>query len=254
MKTNKLTLFFALLFLSFPAFAQEATPLENKIANFNGFQRTKENFPDSAIVFLKNLSLQEPKSAEDLIHDSFAQSFLNHFQEKKIHDSSFLAMIKQRNITVDSVIKTMDAKKQTAKLILLKLKNDQSTFIKKNLEPILQWVDAQDNSKNPDKLLEIGNSYLAYLNNSDDIYAQRKARYGLLITQLLSKYNNTQPLADKLRLLIYNKLKDQQVIGELPDNSWHLLEKRAWYRYMFAYSNFIFAQNQNLNQEQNLYI
>jgi thiol-disulfide isomerase/thioredoxin len=252
MKTNKLTLFFALLFLSFPAFAQEATPLENQIANFNGFQRTKEHFPDSAIVYLKNLSLQEPKSAEDLIHNSFAQIFLNVFQEKMVHDSTFLATIKQMNITVDSVLSKMNAEKKIARLILLKLKNDQSTFIKNNFAPIVQWVDAQDNSKNPDKLFEIGNSYLSYLTLSGDIYAQRKARYGLLIAQLLAKHSNTQPLADKISILIYNQLKDQQVTGEFADNSRNVLEKRAWYRYMFAYSNFIFAQNLNLNQEQKL--
>lgn len=246
---KKLTFLISLLCLAFSVSAQNQNTQEDSIGDFNGFQRTKRNYPDSAIKYMQKLAANRPNEAEELLHDSFAQSFLNILQEKMTSDTAFLAMIKQKNITIDSVLSELKASKKSDYIILSKLSNDNSLFIKNNIYPIAEWVDAQNNKKNPDKLLEIANRYLKYLAGSNDLYAQRKARYGLLISQLMANHEQLKPTSDKILQLIYNNLQDQQVTEGLSELSRPLKEKRAWYRYMFAYTNFISSQNTNQNKD-----
>lgn len=237
---KNITFSFLLLCFTLSVSAQNK---ENAISSFNGFQRTKSKYPDSAITYLKYLVALEPNSAADLIHNSFSQSFLNVFSEKKIHDTAFLAMLKQRNLTLDSALAQINTEKKKANLILLNLQREPDIFIKQNIYPISEWVNAQNNKKNSDELLKIGNKYIDYLTKSDDVYAERKARYGLLIWQLMANRGDLQSTRDKILELVYNKLKDQQSVENSNDLTYSLKEKRAWYRYMFAYTNFILAQN-----------
>ncbi|RZL30132.1 MAG: TlpA family protein disulfide reductase, partial [Pedobacter sp.] len=177
-----------------------------------------------------------------LIHNSFAQSFLNVFTEKITRDTAFLAMLKQRNLTLDSVLGQINEDKKNANIILSKLKNDQNTFLKDNIYPIAMWVEAQENKTNVDELAEIANSYAEYLSRSKNLYDERKARYGLLLSQLLNNHEKLKHISNKLVQIIYKGLRDQQVI-ETPNDSRDLKESRAWYRYLFAYTNFILSQN-----------
>ncbi|MES2650326.1 MAG: TlpA disulfide reductase family protein [Bacteroidota bacterium] len=249
---KKITFLISFIFLTLSVSAQKQNPLENSITAFNGFQRTKAAYPDSAIRYLQNLAVLNPHSMEDLLHNSFSQSFLNFFQEKMTSDTAFLAMLKQRNITIDSVLSKLKLEKKSANIILSKLSNDPSLFIKNNIYPIAEWADAQNNKKNPDKLLEIANRYLEYLAGSNDVYAQRKARYGLLISQLMVSHEKLKPTSDKIIQLIYKQLQDQQMIENLSESKLPDIEKRAWYRYMFAYTNFISAQNASHNKGRKL--
>lgn len=239
---KKTTLIGFLLSLAIYFQPQNLKAQEDAISSFNGFQRTKSKYPDSAVTYLKYLVALKTRSASDLIHNSFAQSFLNIFSEKMTRDTAFLAMLKQRNLTLDSVLAQINEDKKNANIILSKLENDQNPFLKDNIYPISQWVQAQQNKADADKLAEIANSYVEYLSNSKNFYDGRKARYGLLLLQLLNTHEKLKPVSNKIVQVIYKGLKEQQVI-ETSNDTRDLTESRAWYRYLFAYTNFILAQN-----------
>jgi thiol-disulfide isomerase/thioredoxin len=237
---KKLAFFITLLFLSFSVLAQN---IQNEINYFNNFQSTKDKYPDSAVYFMQRLAASNHKSAEDLLQNSFAQSFLGFVEEKMRSDTSFLAHIKKMNMTIDSVFALMKEERKNARIILKRFGDDANPFIKNNSYTITKWVEAQDNQKNPAKLLAIGNEYLTYLSAQTDFYAERKARYGLLIAKLMVGNAALKSTGDKLFKLIYSNLQKNQKELDPNELTRSTKEIRAWYRYMFAYTNFIAAQN-----------
>ena len=248
---KNLSILISLFVLSLSTLAQSQVVQEDHLASFNGFQRTKDEFPDSAIQYMEKLTATRPDDAEELMHNSFAQSFIDR-EEEMVADPAFLEYIKQMNMTVDSVLSLMKESKRSAYVLLDLLSNDSSAVVKNNVYPIEKWVQAKKNARNPDQLLEIGNNYLKYLAGSNDMYAQRKARYGLLIYELMSKDEKLKITADKLFQLIYQNLRDHQIIADSSELSRYSREKRAWYRYMFAFTNFKLAQKSNQNKDDKI--
>ncbi|WP_343523316.1 TlpA disulfide reductase family protein [Pedobacter sp.] len=247
---KKLTLLILFLSLANVGFSQYT--VSQHVTNFNGFQRTNENDPDSALFFLRNLATLEPHSTDDLLHNSFAQSFLIFSETKLFANSEFLAALKSQNVTIDSARRKFKERRQSAYTILGQIKNDPNTEIKANAYPISLWVDAQDNLTNSTKLKAIGNEYLRYLNSTTDFYSQRKARYGLLIYNLMAAHQELIPAADNLLNVIYENLRDHQplqsTVGTLHDEK----NARAWYRYMFAYTNYVLAQKKQVKTKDHL--
>lgn len=247
---KRLTIFISLFFLSTSILAQNQLALEDSFSYFEGFQRTCEKYPDSAVHYMQKLAKVNTLLAEELLHNSFAQSFLNLEKEKIISDTAFLSRIKHMNITIDSIFATITKNKKIAYIILDHLEKDTSLFMKKNVYPIKKWVEVQDNIKNPTKLLGIGKNYLAYLTGSNDLYSQRKARYGLLISKLMTGNDELKSTSNKLSKLIYLNLQNNQNDADPQTLSKLAKEKRAWYRYMFAYTNFVFSQNTQNKDEK----
>ncbi|WP_412466137.1 TlpA family protein disulfide reductase [Pedobacter sp. KLB.chiD] len=247
---KKLTLL--ILFLSLASVGFSQYTVSRYVNNFNGFQRTNENDPDSALFFLRNLATLEPNSTDELLHNSFAQRFLIFSETKLFASSEFLATLKSQHVTIDSARRKFKEMKQSAYKILAQIKNDPNAELKANAYPILQWVEAQDNLTNSTKLKAIGTEYIRYLNSTTDFYTQRKARYGLLIAKLLYNNNKLRPDADRIIELIYNNLQNHQITEDPTTVTRPAKEKRAWYRYMFAYCNFITSQNLKLTKNQKL--
>ncbi|MEH3111797.1 TlpA family protein disulfide reductase [Pedobacter terrae] len=249
---KKLTLLFSFLCLVSFVSGQDQSNAEDNTKNFNGFQRTYDKYPDSAIAYLKKLAISSPLYAEDLVHNSFAQSFIQRDEEGYYKDSIFLARLKQMNMTVDSVRSIKRKMKNSTSSILEKLKSDTSIVLKNVIYPLAKWEEAQKNFNDPKKLNEIGKTYLKYLKETNDFYTERKARYGLLIAKLLYNNNKLRPDADRIIELIYNNLQNHQITEDPTTITRPVKEKRAWYRYMFAYCNFITSQNLKLTNNQKL--
>ncbi|RZK53094.1 MAG: TlpA family protein disulfide reductase, partial [Pedobacter sp.] len=237
---KKLSILIPLLLLSFAILAQNA---QHQADYFNSFQRTKDKKPDSAVYYMQKLASSSPLMAADLMHNSFAQSFLGAVQEKMRNDTSFLAHIKKMNMTIDSVFALMKEQNKNARIILDRFRNDPDPFVKNNVYPMAKWVEAEDNQKDPAKLMAIGNEFLTYLSAQTDFYAERKARYGLLIAKSLMDNAALKPTGDKIFKLIYDNLQKNQKELDPNDLMRETKETRAWYRYMFAYTNFLAAQS-----------
>ncbi|QIL41210.1 TlpA family protein disulfide reductase [Pedobacter sp. HDW13] len=247
---KKLTIFISLFFLSLSVFAQNNPDQEDYSTYFNGFQRTSSKYPDSAIVYMQKLAKTEPSAAEELIHNSFAQAFRGIDREKMRNNPDFLAMIKKMDMTIDSVFKAMGESKKNAYVILNALSNDANPLIRNTIFPLAKWVEAQGSITNTTRLLEIGNDYLKYLSDSTDFYTYRKARYGLLISKLMTGNSELKPISNKLLKLIYSNLQNYQKEEDTQTLTRPEMEKRAWYRYLFAYTNFISAQNTQSKNEK----
>ncbi|RZK62874.1 MAG: hypothetical protein EOO95_14370, partial [Pedobacter sp.] len=186
----------------------------------------------------------ESNATDDLLHNSFAQSFMLGSREELLKDPEFLAHLKKFNVTVDSARRKFAEEQSNAYIILDKTKNSVNKQIKENIYPIWKWVEAMKNKDNAIKLQKIGNEYLSYLDGDPDFYSQRKARYGLMISGMMNKSDQLKPLAVKLQDLIYDNLS-QYISTHSTQNELSREEKmdRAWYRYMFAAINFISAGN-----------
>lgn len=229
------------LLSSLAIFAQKAPRPESYVDNFNGFQNTHTRKPDSAVYFLHNMAVYNSEGLEDLMHNQFAQAFNFSLEKKIFSDSAALIYFKEMGMTLDSARRKFKLDRANSFVVLNKISSDTNKLLKKNAYPIIQWVEAQKNENSPAKLLEIGTNYTQYLKENDNLYAERKGRYGLMIADLMAKVPELKSKANELLLLTYTNLRDHQNTDDPAKLSRANKYQRAWYRYLFAYANFVSA-------------
>jgi len=220
-----------LIFLNHIILAQEMNrPKEGPAFFFNSFQHYSDINKDSALYFLKKLgddkSPYSYTTLQDLLHNTFGQRFLSKWDEE-IKDSAELAfMNKSRTIGYQ---------------ILDEIRKDINPVLAGSAKPIWLWTQAMNQKANITALTNITTEFLALEQPVKDIYTDRLGRYGLLIWQEIQSKKELQPLANKLFSSIFTKLKTNQLIINTDTASRKLKERRTWYRYLFAYANFIKA-------------
>lgn len=197
---------------------------------FNGFQSYNGKHVDSSLYFLKQLAAKDEylHTLKDLVHNSFAQSFMEineSLLEKEIKDSL------QR-----SEVKTELKKRRVVGYAILKgMLSDSNANLVNCARPVEYWTQVQLNRQNLSALTQLTNAFIQ-TELSKDIYDNRAGRYALLIYQVISQKKELNKLSEKLFTLTMDKLKaNQQTANSLP-------EQKVWYRYLFAYSNFIKAE------------
>lgn len=228
---------FTLVALLFPAFffsakAQlQGLPTEGPGFYFNNFQHYRDNNADSAMYFIRKLAGNNDyqSTLEDLIHNSFAQTFLKTL-EKQIPES-------------DSVHRKMFMEWQaTGRLLLSAMMTDSNQRLRTTVLPIYYWTQVQENENNEKQLQQLVNEFTKTQLNTNDLYANRVGRYALLIHQLIAQKRSLQPIAKQLLEEVTIKLKNNQINidGSTAEATLKpLLEKRAWFRYLYAYANSI---------------
>ncbi|WP_336517987.1 TlpA disulfide reductase family protein [Pollutibacter soli] len=215
-----------------------APPPESPGGYFNKFQNFVYNEPnsDSAYYYAHRLA-SNPKYLsylDDLIHKNFAQSFIEYpVQESKNPDS-----VRRRS--------------EFYKTILKHLRTDTSAMMQQTIRPMSLWIAAQDNRKNTPELRKIVKDF-AESQLIGDLYANSAGRYGLLISSILSENPEMKPENEKLFSEIYSKLEKGQVV--LSDTAQSAdLERRAWYRFLFAYVNNLKANQAIIPAEKEKYL
>lgn len=209
---------------------------ENPVNYFNSFQsylNINLNV-DSAFYFVKKLasSAKYATLLQLLIHDSFAQEFI----EKEAIDSSKIDSINQRIFFCNS--------------ILMAMVTDSTKLLSETARPLYLWAKIQDSKNDLQALTNLTNEFIKKELLSEDIYKNGLGRYALLIYQIISKHPKLNPLSEKLFAITYSNLKNNQV--KTTDSSTTMdLRKRAWYRYLFAYTNYLKAkQTSDLNRKE----
>ncbi|GAB3173530.1 hypothetical protein GCM10027291_30040 [Telluribacter humicola] len=203
-------------------------PKEDPIIYFNSIQKfTNNNLDqDSALYYLQKLALitaYEP-FLKDLLHNSFAQQF------------------RQRDLSKSdtSVINAYNRRLLFSKGLLQKMAFDSNKVLQQSARPLYLLLRAQDNHTDPVVLTAIANEFVHKELLPDNIHENRQGRYGLLIHQILSKQEATKPLAQELLMTLKSKLEKGQT--KVTDSTSRVeLGKRAWYRYLYAYANYIEA-------------
>ncbi|MES2371624.1 MAG: TlpA disulfide reductase family protein [Bacteroidota bacterium] len=196
------------------------------VSYFNKFQEFigKNKNADSAIYCLQVLT-SNPKTAANanmLIHDIFAQ----HFIPVDVTGMD------------EAKIKQANGERLFAKEILARAMNDTNRLLVNTLRPLYLVTQAQDEKNNTATLGKIVNTFLNTELSADKFYPIKTARYGLMIHQLLSGKAELERSADLLFERIYQQLASSQV--NVTDSSTRTeLEKRAWFRYLFACTNFM---------------
>jgi len=211
------------------AIAQGASQSENPGEYFNKFQQFLYTTPnaDSAFYFAKKLGSNNNYALlfRSLLHESFAQAFI----QRKVNEAEKSDNSKYELLSSE---------------ILQKMISDTTALILETVTPIYLWKTIQDNKNNVSALDTLANKFLTTQLYTGDIYKNKAGRYGILIYQLISDYPALKPTAEKIFTRIYSDLKNNQITAT-DSTSRADLDKRAWYRYLFAYTNYLQANQTN---------
>jgi thiol-disulfide isomerase/thioredoxin len=225
------TLLWLLSSLSFIASGQTNNrPTTGPGYYFNSFQKYGDKNPDSALFYVRKLASDPSyiKLLQELLHNSFAQAFQKMWE---------------REIT-DSAEKEQNKKwTQTSHVILNAMITDSNQTLANTAMPIYFWTEVQKNYNDDKKLIELTNEFTATQLSADDLYNNRVGRYALLIYQVISEREALKEMSGKLFNTIASRLKTNQLKIITDTASRSILEKRAWYRYLYAFSNYVEANN-----------
>ena len=196
---------------------------ESPLEFFNNFQKfTGSNVNvDSAFFYVKKLASNKKFEVllHTLLHNSFAQIFID--VNPKLETDPTKASARNEQILL-------------SKAILSKIEADTTSLLKEVAGPIILWIKAKANANNTPLLKMLATEFMANNLQPSTFYVNKNGRYGLLIYKIINQQAGLKPLATQMLNLIKNNLKNnQKTASELtarPD-----FEKRAWYRYLYAY-------------------
>ncbi|WP_165760182.1 TlpA family protein disulfide reductase [Niastella populi] len=210
------------LSFSFAGFAQNG-PTEGPGYYFNGFQHYRTKNVDSALYFIRLLASDKKylPTLEDLLHNSFAQSFI------KRTDSDFVNEAQKQYYLKDV---------ETARILLPAMMADKNAGLKKAVQPVYYWARVQENENNDALLRELVAEFINTQLSTTDMYTNRVGRYALLIHRVIAPKKSLEATANELLKPVITNLKNNQVTG-IEGAARPLLIKRAWYRFLYAYSN-----------------
>ncbi len=118
---------------------------------------------------------------------------------------------------------------------------DSSVHLRETVEPVFLWTQAQEKQSESDLLINFTQNFLELYAASKNSSENHLDRYGLLIYQLMIGKEEMTPLANKLFDSIKENLKSNQITAT--DSSSRMeLDRRAYYRYLYAYVNYLEAQ------------
>jgi thiol-disulfide isomerase/thioredoxin len=207
-------------------------PQERPGEYFNKFQDFLYTTPDadSALFYVCKLASKQQFAPllTELIHNSFAQSFM----PKDTGDTNALN------------------RRQFSNTLLMKIVSDTTKLLQEAIRPMYLWTKVQSSKDNVPALIELTNDFIEKELTLEDIYKNRSARYGFLIYEIVSTKAALKPLAKKLFDKLSSRLKDHQVTAT--DSSKRTeLDKRAWYRYLYAYANYTEAkETTDINEKE----
>ena len=214
---------------------------ESPALYFNNFQKFTNNElnADSAFYYVKKLALnkQFEPILKNLLHNSFAQVFIERESEVEIDTNN--VSIRNKRILL-------------GKVILSKIEADTTYLLKEVAKPIILWTKIQDNTNNISLLRTLVNEFLSQQITPSKFYSNKTGRYGLLIHKIICEKSELKSLASKLFNDIKDNLKsNQKTASELTSRA--ELDKRAWYRYLYAFvSNYESSRANDTFQKQAL--
>lgn len=184
---------------------------------YNLFNRTQNR--DTAILCIKELS-KNADILNDLIHNSFFQKFKH--GEAKDFDYE----------------------------IVNELAKIPETNIKNSIAPLYAWLQIENNKDSREQKKSVQKFIDTQINAKDSIYKNKTARYALLIWQDISQKPELKTIADKLFDITYNRLKSEQITLNTNRPERKQSKIRAFYRYLYAYCNFIKATEKEIQPDK----
>ncbi|MBO9613429.1 MAG: TlpA family protein disulfide reductase [Dyadobacter sp.] len=235
MKNSGVKIFTLILITTYflaPKVMSQAAPSRTPIdyfTNFNKFTQIDLN-EDSALFCIQKLASNKKaiQSMQSLMHNFYAQIVV---------DRSFLPE------TDSAVVKEHQRKHDFNKNLLIKIMEDSSKVLTQTFNTLYLYSKIEDAAGNNAQLARLTNQFIQEELSDSDIYSNRAGRYGLMIYGKINSIPELKPLSEKLFRVLYNYLEKGQIPAlENPDR--FKSEERAWYRYLYAYSNYIQSEKE----------
>jgi thiol-disulfide isomerase/thioredoxin len=214
------------------AFSQETPRPIHYFDNFEKYLLDSPNL-DSAFFYLKGLTL-EHESPQSAAMAAELSSFT-------INNVLALEFAKSKNLHPDSASSEdeMKRRKFATKLLLLAL-SDTSQGLKSLLRPLYLTVQIEDNTSDKILVKKDLNKFIYSELREKNIYTNALGRYGVRIYELTKSVSSLDKERNQLFLLIRQQLETGQI--KLTDSTTRSeFERRAWFRWMYAYINYIQA-------------
>ena len=184
----------------------------SSIEYFNSFQNyvfAKSNV-DSALDCLRKLSSLDTVSLRMLLHDSFAQGFIQ-------YDSS--------NRDAKELYRHNLSSRAFNEKLLMRIASDTTRILAETVKPIYLLSRIQNVKNDKSKLKQLTKEFISTQLTPNQFYANKTGRYGLMIYQIISKNTELKPLSNELFASIKSNLNVKQ-IDELKGSSRTELNKR----------------------------
>lgn len=132
-----------------------------------------------------------------------------------------------------------DKGQKILRILLDSMVVDKNKIIAKAAQPLCLWLSIRQNEQNDTELIKYTSQFIATQLPAKGVYENRVGRYALLIYKIIILHPALNKLSAQLFNTTYHKLKANQVTGDSLTGL--ALNKRGWYRYMFAYANYVKA-------------
>lgn len=206
---------------------------------FNTF--TQRNLNEaSALVCLQKLASNKManKLLEDLVHNSYAQMVIDRPFPAGMDSAKIKEFIKVRDFN---------------KSLLVKIMEDTSTVLLQATNPLFIYSKIEAAAGNNVQLAGLTEQFIKDELSDQDIYSNRTGRYGLMIYGKISAIPELKPLSEKLFRTVYSQLEKGQIpTPEAADR--YKSEERGWFRYLYAYANYIQSEKENDFNKKNTYL
>ena len=218
-------------FLAPKAMSQTA-PADTPSDYFNRFNTsTQRDLNEATALFCIRKLASNQKAIESvrfLIHNSCAQAVVSRSFPAGMDSAVIRGRMKVRDFN---------------KNLLVKLMEDTSKVLTQTVNTLFLYSKFEDAAGNNAGLARITEQFIQEELSDSDIYSNRAGRYGLMIYGKINSIPELKPLSEKLFQVLYNYLEKGQIPAvENPDR--FKSEERAWYRYLYAYSNYIQSEKE----------
>ena len=219
-------------FLSVAVTAQDAS--DKSVYYYNSFQeyRFKEDI-DSSLYFIRLLAANQTPQWTVLRSLSEITAFESNWQPPADPLELWSGYDKQQ---------------KNLRILLDSMVADKDKVIAKAAQPLYLWLKIRQNEQNDTALINYTTQFIATQLSAKDIYENSAGRYALLIYKIICLHPALNNLSAQLFTTTYNKLRANQLTGDTLSGV--ALNKRAWYRFMFAYANYVKA-NEFVQQHNN---
>lgn len=210
-----------------PKAMSQAAPADTPGDYFNRFSTsTQKNLNEATALFCIGKLASNEKAIESLrflIHNSYAQVVIKRPFPRGMDSTVIRERLRVRDFN---------------KNLLIKLMEDSSEVLTQTTNTLFLYSKIEDAAGDNTKLAGLTEQFIKEELSDPDIYSNRAGRYGLMIYGKINAIPELKPLSEKLFRIVYNHLEKGQIPTlETPDR--FKSEERAWFRYLFAYSNYI---------------
>lgn len=179
----------------------------------------------SALFCIRKLAANKMASRllQDLIHNQYAQIVIERPFPPGMDSTKIRERLRVRNFN---------------KSLLVKIISDTNKVLVQTANTLFLYSNIDDAAGNNTKLASLTEQFIREELSDPDIYSNRAGRYGLMIYGKINSIPELKPLSEKLFHILYNHLEKGQIPAlETPDR--FKSEERAWFRYLYAYANYI---------------